>query len=299
MVSSLLRAFVGIDGGASKTRALAVDADGRLIGEGAAGPGSLTLSPEVAADNCRRALQEALNGSGIEPASCRLVCGLAGHRQEARRMIFEERLGDVGSLEVMSDGYAALLGAHGGRPGAIVIVGTGSIGLALGRDGRARQVGGFGPIVGDEGSGNWIGRKAVRLALRALDEAAVGEGAMSPLAASLVDLLGGRYEAIVDWIATADASCFAGLVPLIIRHDDEGDPLACGLLDAAAEETSRLVHLVGRYDDMPVALVGGLAGTLLERLPSAVRSVLSTPLGAPTAGAVLRARKKVPPEVYG
>lgn len=298
MAFSSMRAFVGLDGGASKTKARAIDTDGCLIGEGAAGPGSLTLSPKMAADNCRQALQEALKGSGIEFASCQLVCGLAGNRQLARRLAFEQHLRDVGSLEVMSDGHAALLGAHQGEPGAIVITGTGSVGLSLGKDGKARQVGGFGPVVGDEGGGNWIGRKAVRAALRAMDVAAVGEGTISPLSASLIELMGGHYEAILDWIATADATRFAGLVPLILHHDKEGDPLARHLLNAAGEEACRLIRLVGKHGDLPVSLLGGLAETLSKRLPPAMRLGLKPPVGDPADGALLRARELVPPEVY-
>lgn len=299
MASPSIRAFVGLDGGASKTKVLAIDVDGRPIGEGVAGPGSLTLCPKKAARNCRQAVRDALAGSGIELNSCRLVCGLAGHRQLARRLAFEQHLDDVGSLEVMSDGYAALLGAHHGEPGAIVITGTGSVGLSLGRDGQIRQVGGLGPVVGDEGSGNWMGRKAVRAALRSMDEAAADEGAVSLLSAALIDLMGGHHEAILDWIANADATRFADLVPLILHHDSEDDPSARRLLDAAGEEACRLIHLVGRHGDLPVTLLGGLAGTLVKRLPPAVRSGLTPPVSGPTEGALLRARELVPTEDYG
>ncbi len=214
-------------------------------------------------------------------------------------MTFEQHLGDVGSLEVMSDGYAALLGAHEGQPGAIVIVGTGSVGLSLGKDGKVRQVGGFGPTIGDEGGGNWVGRKAVRAALRAMDDAAVDEGTVTPLCASLIDLMGGHYEAILDWIATADATRFAGLLPLILHHDERSDPLARDLLDTATNETCRLIHLVGRHGDLPVTLLGGLAETLIKRLPPEVRAGLKRPAGDPTEGALLRALEVVPSEVYG
>jgi len=290
--------FAGLDGGATKTTARVIDIDGRLIGEGAAGPGSLTLSPERAADNCRQALREALTESKIELSSCRVVCGLAGHRQQVRQIAFERSFLEVGSLEVISDGYAALLGAHRGASGAIVIAGTGSVALRLDDDGKSRQIGGFGPVVGDEGGGNWLGRKAVRATLRAMDEAAAGEGAVSPLSSSVISLMGGHHEAILDWIARADATCFAALVPLILQHGAKGDILAERLLDEAAEETCRLIRLIGKRGEHPVSLLGGLAGTLTPRLSSAMCSSLTSPAGDPMDGALLRARNLAPPEVY-
>lgn len=294
-----IQAFAGIDGGASKTRARVVDVDGHVIGEGVAGPGSLTLSPETAAANCRRALHAALAGSGMTIASCRLVCGMAGHRHPGKRKGFEQGVAGVGSLEVISDGYAALLGAHRGAPGAIVITGTGSVALRLDADGIAHQIGGFGPVVGDEGGGNWLGREAVRAALRALDEVAAGERELSPFAAALISFMGGHHEAILDWIAAADATRFAALVPLIVHHETNGDRLAKHLLDAAAKEAGRLVRLVGRDGALPVSLLGGLSTILEPRLSTPLRAHLTEPVGDALDGALLRARDRASPEVYG
>ena len=298
MAPSTTRAFAGVDGGATTTRVRVIDVDGGLIGEATAGPGSLTLSPAAAAQNCRDALAQALAGSGLGLDCCRLVCGVAGHRHPARRAAFELCLQDLGGLDVISDGYAALLGAHRGSPGAIVITGTGSVGLCLGEDGLIRQVGGFGPTVGDEGGGNWLGREAVRAALKAMDDAAWGQGAMSPLAAAVIDAMGGDHEAILDWIAAADATRFAELAPLIQQHAADGDLLGVRLLDAAVSEACRLIEIAGRGGELPVSLLGGLAETLAPRLPSSVRSALRPPAGDPLDGALLSARGLAPPEVY-
>lgn len=297
-VPSSIHAFAGLDGGATKTSARVTDREGRLIGEGYAGPGSLTLSPETAAANCRIALQQALTDSGITLASCRVVFGIAGHRQLEKRMAFEHFFADVGSFDVISDGYAALLGAHQGAPGAIVITGTGSVALGLRKDGKIRQVGGYGPIVGDEGGGNWLGRRIVRATLRAMDAATAGKATMSPLFISVVDLMGGDHEAVLDWIAEADATRFAALVPLLLRHEAEGDQLAKRLLDEAAEEAGRLIRLIGANGELPVSLCGGLADTLTPRLSSEMRARLEAPAGDSMDGALLRALQVAPPEIY-
>ena len=299
MSSSSIRVFAGLDGGGTRTRARVVDLDGRRIGEGVAGPGSLTLSPRIAAENCRQALQQALAGSGIELGACQIVCGLAGHRQSAKRRAFEQELADIGALEVISDGYAALLGAHQGAPGAIVIAGTGSVALCLDEHGKLRQIGGFGPIVGDEGGGNWLGREAVRAALREKDETAAGVKTLSSLSSSLIDHMGGSHDAILHWISNADATRFAALIPLILQHEDDSDGLACRLLDRAAEEACRLIRLIADGNRLPVSLLGGLAETLATRLPAIVKASLALPAGDPMDGALLRACNIASPEIYG
>lgn len=290
--------FAGLDGGASKSRVRVVDAAGAVVGEAVTGPGSLTLGPDIAAGNVRQALERALTGSGHGPEACRLVCALAGHRQPARRAAFEHMMQDVGSIEVIADGYAALLGAHGGKPGAIVIVGTGSAGLSLDADRRIRQMGGWGPVAGDEGSGNWLGRRLVCATLRAIDALPVDEGAMSPLMTSVYHEMGADHEAVLDWLADADATRFAALVPLIQSHEEEGDTVASRLLDEAAREAARLIRLIGREGLLPVSLLGGLADTLLSRLTPDIQSLLVPAAADAMDGALLRARDLAPPEVY-
>lgn len=289
--------FAGLDGGASTSRVRVIDGEGRVIGEGAAGPASLTLGAELAATHARQALQQALDGSGFDLAACRLVCGLAGHRQAGRRAAFERLLGDVGAIEVIADGYAALLGAHGGAAGAIVILGTGSVGIGTDAAGRLRQVGGWGPVAGDEGGGNWIGRHAVRAMLRALDEAVDGR-VPSPFLDAIRIALGGHHEAMLDWLADADATRFAALAPEVLHHAAAGDALAARLLDDAAIEAGRLIRLIGEDGRLPVALLGGLADALSPRLSPAI-GALTVPTAADAMdGALLRARGLAPPEVY-
>jgi glucosamine kinase len=290
-ITSARPLFAGLDGGASTTRVRVADGAGAIVGEGRSGPGSLTIGPEVAAENVRMALAQALAGTGATAAACRVVCALAGSRQVGRRRRFERLLAEVGELEVISDGYAALLGAHGGAPGAIVIVGTGSVALRLGDDRRCRQIGGWGPVVGDEGGGSWLGREAVRAALRAADE-----GADTPFLAGVRAALGGRHERILDWVAGANATAFAGLVPRLLEHAE--DPAARRLLERAAAEVARLVRLISQEGRVPVALLGGLAATLAPRLDGDVRPWLVVAAADAMAGALLRARGLAPPETY-
>jgi glucosamine kinase len=290
--------FAGLDGGASTTRVRVVDRAGRLIGEGLAGPGSLKLSAEIAAANARAALGQALGESGWPASACRLVCGLAGVRQPEPCGHFLRQLGDLGPVELISDGYAALLGAHDGQAGAIVIAGTGSVALRLDRGGLVRQIGGWGPVGGDQGSGSWLGSQAVRAMLRGLDQQAAEGAPLSPLLQALKNELGRSHEAILAWLASADTPRFARLASIIQEFAEAGDPIAGRLLDRAAAETGRLIRLIGAGNDLPISLLGGLRGALEPRLEPALQERLVTPAADAMAGALLRARGEAPPESY-
>jgi glucosamine kinase len=224
---------------------------------------------------------------------------MAGHRHPEMRKAFEREVADFGGLEVISDGYAALLGAHQGASGGVVITGTGSVALTLDEHGLVWQFGGFGPVCGDEGGGNWLGRAAVRASLRAIDDVSGLDGKLLPFAAAIIDSIGGSHEAILDWIAKADATRFAELVPIIIDYDARGDPLAKRLLEKAGCEIGRLVRLAGRRGELPVSVVGGLADVLGTCLPADVRRGLKSPEGDAMDGALLRARSLAPAESYG
>src|SRR5262249_3612361 len=99
--------------------------------------------------------------------------GLAGVRRKdiKARMhdVLVETIG-IKNIELVTDGEAALYGATDGAPGIVVISGTGSICCGINRQGRQLSAGGWGPIAGDEGSGNWIARRALQAVAQATDE---------------------------------------------------------------------------------------------------------------------------------
>ena len=148
---------VGVDGGASNTRVKRLDADGRVRTAVLAGPSSLTLGVEGAWGH----IVEALAAVGIgaeEYPQCHLACALAGTRRSVGRAAFLATGPAFASLALCSDGHATVLGAHSGRAGAAVSIGTGVVGNCVALDGTARQVGGWGFPVRDKASGAWLGR---------------------------------------------------------------------------------------------------------------------------------------------
>jgi glucosamine kinase len=164
---------VGIDGGGTKTEAVIMDENYRLLGEGVAGPSNpLRVGIVKAAAAVREAIDKACQAAQVQRTDIQAAeVGLAGARREELRSRMREALSNTGiaQIEVVSDADIALYGATDGEPGVVVIAGTGSV--CCGINGRGKQMcaGGWGPIVGDEGGGSWIARQALRAIARAAD----------------------------------------------------------------------------------------------------------------------------------
>src|SRR5665213_723435 len=132
------RLFLGVDGGGTKTTARIRDESGTLLGEGAAGPGNARLG-ESAYREILTASERAIAAAGLAPSDMARIhagFGLAGTAQEPDRNAIRDRAYPFASLVVDTDAYAAWLGAFRGEDGAILILGTGSAGLAVVRGKR-------------------------------------------------------------------------------------------------------------------------------------------------------------------
>ena len=159
-------------------------------------------------------------------------------------------------IAVTSDAVTAHAGALNGQPGVVLIVGTGVVALAIDVDGALRTVDGWGPWLGDEGGGAWIGAAGLRAALRAHD----GRGPST----ALLDAARTRFGAPETWPAKlTGAATLASFAPDVLDATD--DAVALAIVDGAANALAATARAVGNG---PVAMVGGLAGVrgLRERL---------------------------------
>src|SRR5690242_13019814 len=159
-------------------------------------------------------------------------------------------------VTVTSDAVIAHAGALNGEPGVVLIAGTGIVAVAIDANGALRTVDGWGPWLGDEGGGTWIGAAGLRAALRGHD----GRGPST----TLLDAARARFGPPETWPAQlTDAAALASFAPDVIAA--EGDAAALAIISAAAEALAATARAAG---DGPVAMVGGLAGidTLRERL---------------------------------
>jgi N-acetylmuramic acid 6-phosphate etherase len=151
-------------------------------------------------------------------------------------------------VAVTSDAVIAHAGALGGKPGVVLIAGTGVVALAIGADGALRRADGWGPWLGDEGGGAWIGAAGLRAALRAHD----GRGRST----TLLDAARARFGAPKTWPAQLNnAAALASFAPAVLAAEDDAEALA--IVGAAAESLAATARAAGGG---PVAMVGGLAG---------------------------------------
>ncbi len=220
--------------------------------------------------------------------------GLAGAIDEGRQKALIAEPNPFSQVRMDTDAYIAWAGAHGGRDGGIVILGTGSAGLAIVK-GKRFNVGGWGNVISDDGSGNDIGQQAVRRALWALD----GMAAMTPLAEVILDRFDRDQNTVVTWADQARPTDFAQFAPLVLEHATRGDALGKAVMEHAAAGAARIAQRLLDVGAPSVALLGGLAAPLTPWLPPAIQARLVPPEADALEGAILLARQAVRAEARG
>lgn len=284
------RFHIGVDGGGTGTRLELCDAQGHLLGRGESGPSALGQGVAQAWTHISLALQQAAAQAGlagVAPADCAMGLGLSGVGNEQLSQAFIAAQPGLALMVLDSDGFTGVLGAHAGQPGAVLVSGTGSVGEALRRDGSRVCVGGWGWANGDEGSGAWLGRCAMRHAQRVFD----GREPDGALAQALLDQAGRSREALLAWCAAAGQAGYAALAPLVFELAAR-DPWAEALLNEAAAELTILVKALDPAGDLPLALAGSVARRLAPRFGAAVQARLVEPRGDAVAGALLLLRQQ-------
>lgn len=281
--------FLGVDGGGTGCRARIENADGTVLGQGLSGPATTRLGIDAAWASIARAFDAAVEEAGFGPADTARVSagiGLAGIGRKGALEALRAIAHPFASIDFVSDGVGACLGAHSGQDGAIVIAGTGSIGLGF-VEGRDLRVGGYGFPISDEGSGADLGLKAVQLALRAHD----GRHERTPLLAEVMQRFEGDPMEAVAWMDRASATDYAVLAPMVMRHADQGDPAGRRIVQGAAEQIDTLVRVLFEKGAPRVTLLGGLASPLEPWLAPDVRRRLKPADGDAVSGAIILARR--------
>jgi N-acetylglucosamine kinase-like BadF-type ATPase len=263
---------LGIDAGGTKTLCLLADEAGRIVAEGL-GPGAnFHTSGAVELERVlRQVIEAAIGDREIAPAA---VCvGVAGvDRENEARIVRAMMQRSVPALRVVvvSDALIALEAGAGASPGIVVISGTGSI--AYGRNAmlEAARSGGWGHIIGDEGSGYWIGREALSAVVRAVD----GRGPATRLTGDVlahftIEDTSGLPRIVYD--RDLPRASVAALGPIVQHASGLGDPVATDILERAAAELARAAQSVAaRLHMQNDAFVFVLAGGVFRVVPSLV-----------------------------
>lgn len=270
-----MKLFAGFDGGGSKTVCCLADEQGRLLGLGQGGPlNYLFCGKDVAARSVREALNGAFAAAGLEthPLTGCFVSSAAillGHG-DFHKPYFEECI-QAAQLDCDSDILPVWFGGAGTAPAIVVIAGTGSIAYGCSPQGFTR-VGGWGPLLGDEGSGYDLGRRALQTAARMAD------GRMEENTGFLAEIL--RFygvetaHGLISAVNGADSrEKIAACAKAVCALAAGGNPTAEGLLAESAGELALLIETTRQKaggQSWPVVLSGGLSKALLPRLQSVI-----------------------------
>jgi N-acetylglucosamine kinase-like BadF-type ATPase len=299
------RLYVGVDGGASKTRAV-------VVSEGGAVPGRSELpsssayhrEPEEAAAVVVRAAREALERAGAAAPIMALGAGLAGADDPTVRLRLTQALRDAGlarHVSVDHDAAAALAGGTALEPGVVIVAGTGSVAFGIDANGRRGRAGGWGPLLDDEGSGYAVARAALRAAMRAFD----GRGPETALSSSIAARFGlTSLVSLKMTVRTLGIDEVASLAPLAVEAAHGGDAVARDIVNRAGEALASMVVAVAealdwQHDAFPLVTAGGIFewGNAIRRPMMEALDALGCPARAtasrfpPDVGAALLAAR--------
>jgi N-acetylglucosamine kinase-like BadF-type ATPase len=299
--------FLGLDAGGTSTRA-ALAEDERVLAR--AKSGSIKVMRVTAAEaeaNLRSLLADVAKSSGVPLTKVASTCvGTAGNTISTVTGWIWQTLGPMlrGDLVVCGDVEIALDAAFPGEAGVLVMAGTGSNTLGRTSKGELVTVGGWGPLLADEGSGHWIGLRALRAAIREHDE----QGSSKLLTALAAQWKAETLEQVVEIAHTVPPPDFAALTRTVVDSATEGNRLAQSVLlgggRALGEDASLALRKVLALEPAAPRRVA-FTGSVLENI-AMVRDAMSAEIERehpgtqvlpkavdPTEGALWRARQNL------
>jgi glucosamine kinase len=279
--------YIGNDAGGTHCRARLVSSTGEIIGEGEAGPANTGIGIDRLHQTLLDVSDRAAKAAGLQAADLSRVAAGLGIAGISRPGAMDQLRGlslPFGKTEITSDAAIANLGAHNGQDGAILIVGTGSIGYVR-VGGATFTIGGYGFPISDEGSGAALGLSAMRHALRALD----GRTKPTPLSSAITGRFDHSTPRIVAWMDAATPRDYGAFAPLVLDCAEAGDEIAISIVEDAVLHIERFIETIFRRGAPRLTLVGGLAQRYRPWLRGKTAARLNEPLGDSLDGALILA----------
>jgi N-acetylglucosamine kinase-like BadF-type ATPase len=304
-----MKYLIGMDGGGTKTDCLVTDIEGNIILNCTGGPVNIMIMEMSKVFETLFSLlnqcKEKSTTEFINFQSVVLGTAGAGRKSDAERLEkgFKEFLKLKGihlNFFVESDARIALEGAFSGKDGCILISGTGSIMFGKDLNGRIHRVGGFGRMIGDEGSGYIIGRKGLNSVAKYFD----GRGDHTILTKLLAEKFGiDSAEKLINGIYRHNPDV-ASVAPLVIEAAERGDLVCSSIAEEECEELISHILAMGKklnVQELKLALIGGIIASnnffsklLRNKIESLAYKVkLQEPEFPPAMGAVLIAKEKI------
>jgi len=275
----MLKYFIGIDGGGTKSRLLAIDQNYDMIGNALGSSTNLASnSKEVVYHHLKSMIDDFLLNSSMEIEDCLGICiGSAGIDSKNSGLAMEQIIKDIGftcQIIAVNDSLLALAAGAKGGPGVVVISGTGSIAYGMDSNKNTVRCGGWGHILDDGGSGYWIGKEALKYALRSSD----GRGKKTVLEEIFKEVFKVTYlPDCIDYIYSGfNKAKIAGYAVYVKEGAAKKDSVCMEIIDRGAKELFLLADTLIKSinETAPEVIVSG--GTILniESLFSAFRGYM-------------------------
>ncbi|MBU2887556.1 ATPase [Gilvimarinus agarilyticus] len=280
--------YLGVDGGGTKCRAILVDQENRVIGEGNGGPANPYHGVPRALESIVNATDNALRSAGLKPEDkSRVVAGLglAGVNVPSLYTIVKQWDHPYYAQYLTTDLHIACIAAHNQIDGAVIVSGTGSCGFAhVGND--TLTLGAHGFPLGDVGSGAWMGLECIKAVL--LDSDDLGpKTAMTELVA---EQLQARGIMIVERLNGAKSSDYAKMAPLVFAAAEQGDEIALSIVHEGAGYLTDVARKLWQLNPPRMAMLGGVSQRIVDWMDKDIAAKMSEALNQPEFGAVQFAR---------
>jgi N-acetylglucosamine kinase-like BadF-type ATPase len=299
---------LGVDGGGTNCRAVILGPSDEVLGEGRAEAANhIRVGTDAAVNHVVQAVTQACQQAEVELSEVAAACiGLAGvsHPDHHRQMLaaLKEAL-PIPDITLETDARVALAGATGARPGVVIIAGTGSIACGVNSRGRFARAGGWGPTMGDEGSGSYIGRRALESVMMSYDYRGEPTSMMDPILRHFGVTSPPELPPVIYDDPDKAMREIAQLSKIAVRAAEEGDKVAREILKDAAKELAVaaiavITQLRMERDEFQVAYVGGVfegGGLILDPLREEIqafapRAEIAPPIDPPVIGAAKMAK---------
>jgi glucosamine kinase len=283
--------YLGVDAGGTSSKSRLTDAGGTVLGTGKAGPANTRIGIEALHAELLDVCQQATRAAGIaevDLSSVRCGMGIAGINRTGMKSQIQALDFPYANVQFSSDAMIANLGAHMGGDGAILILGTGSVGLVK-RGEDSASIGGYGFPISDEGSGAALGLSAIRHALRALD----GRTKPSPLSQAVTKQFDHAIPRVIAWMDEAAPGDYARFAPLVMDYADNGDEIALSIVRDAALHVERFIETIISRGAPRCVIMGGLAERMKPWLRARIVAQLDEALGDALDGALILAGRPI------
>jgi glucosamine kinase len=283
--------YLGVDAGGTASKSRLTNEHGTVVGVGQAGPANTRIGIEALHAELLDVCLQAIKAAGLAAdaiASMRCGMGIAGINRMGMKQQIQALPFPFANVQLSSDAMIANLGAHNGGDGAILILGTGSVGLVK-RGEDSFSIGGYGFPISDEGSGAALGLSAIRHALRALD----GRTRPSPLSQAVTKQFDHSIPKVIAWMDEAASGDYASFAPLVMDYADNGDEIALSIVRDAALHVERFIETIIARGAQRCVLMGGLADRMKPWLRVRIAAQLQEPLGDALDGALILAGRPI------